>query len=99
MVALALNPAVTAPRKTLTPSQLSVLRDLDRLGRAFKVRNGWKLGGYFRKSSTCAALVRHDLAREDFKDGKHVLVPTYAGRTALAMLTPDAASPRRHWQD
>lgn len=79
---------VADPRNILTASQLSVLADLDRLGRAYKVRNGWKLGGFFRKSTTIAPLIRLGIAREDFKDGKHILVLTYAGRSAMALLTP-----------
>lgn len=88
MFSPAQSTVVADPRKALTPSQISVLRELDRLGRAYKVRNGWKLGGNFRKATTIAPLTRLDLAREDFKDGKHVLVLTYAGRNAVAMLDP-----------
>jgi hypothetical protein len=88
MFSAAQTAIVTRPRKAFTPSQISVMRDLDRLGRAYKVRNGWKLGGDFRKASTIAPLVLQGVAQEQFKDGKHVLMLTYAGRTAVAMLSP-----------
>lgn len=89
MFTLAQASTVADPRKSLTASQIDVLRQLDRFGRAYKARNGWKLGGDFRKTATTRPLIAQGLAREDFKDGKHVLVLTYAGRTAVAMLTPD----------
>jgi hypothetical protein len=75
-------------RKTLSPSQRSVLLELDRCGRAYKANNGWKLGGMFRKASTVKPLVSQGFAREDFRDGKHLLVLTYPGRAAIAMLQP-----------
>ncbi len=88
MFSAAQSPIVAAPRKTLTASQLDVLREIDRLGRAYKARNGWMLGGRFRKAATCAALVRLGLAREEFRNGKHLLVLTYAGRAAVAPAAP-----------
>lgn len=95
MYSAAQAPVVADLRKSVTPSQLSVLRDLDRLGRAYKVRNGWKLGGDFRKATTIAPLTRLGLTREDFKDGKHVLVLTYVARSALALLSPSPAGDSR----
>jgi hypothetical protein len=95
-IALVDNPAVVDPRKFLTPSQIDVLRDLERFGRATKARNGWHLGGVFRKATTIKPLTTHGLAREDFRDGRHVLVLTYAGITALARLT--SPSLRQHDQ-
>jgi len=88
MFSPAQSAVVADPRKALTPSQIDVLRALDRFGRAFKVRNGWKLGGDFRKATTIAPLTRLGIAREDFKDGKHILVLTYAGRNTVALLDP-----------
>lgn len=93
MFSAAHTQSVVDPRKSLTASQVSVLRELDRCGRAFKARNGWKLGGMFRRTATIRPLVSQGLAREDFKDAKHVLVLTYAGRCAVAMLSPAPAAP------
>lgn len=88
MFSRAQAPIVADPRKSLTASQISVLRELDRCGRAFKAPNGWKLGGDFRKAATIRPLVSQGLAREDYRHGKHMLVLTYVGRSAVAMLSP-----------
>lgn len=93
MFSAAQTQSVVDPRKSLTASQVSVLRELDRCGRAFKARNGWKLGGMFRKTATIRPLVSNGLAREDFVGGKHALVLTYAGRCAVAMLSPAVSAP------
>lgn len=74
--------STVAPK--LTGSHIAILADLDRYGHGHKVRNGWKLGGFFRKAKTVWPLVALGLAQERFLMGKHELLLTQAGHAELA---------------
>ena len=84
-VAMQDNPALLDPRGTLSPSQRALLSDVRDVG-GFKVRNGWKVKGQFRKATTMQPLLRLDLVREEFTIGKHRIVATYTGRCVLDVL-------------
>lgn len=93
MIPLAANPFVLDPRGELSPSQIAIVRELDHASVAYKVRNGWRLGGFFRRASTMRALTTRDLVREDFAGGRHVARLTAAGRLVAERLSVREAGP------
>lgn len=92
MIALAKNPAVLDPRAALTKGQIEMLRRLDIHG-AGKVRGGWKCGGHYHRAATLRPLLALDLLREEFRNGRHRLALTYAGRMVVDRLAPATTGP------